>query len=709
MVATAGRRYPGADAQSARLGRPIYIIAARSYLPHRTGSRLGVRNEKHVDRTQSITHKTGRKLDFVIIGVLVTALGISVYLNFSEDVATVSTQDTVTGNVDQSIAVLPFANRSASENDQFFVDGMHDDLLTQLAKISALKVISRTSVMQYRDTTKTMRDIGKELGVTTLLEGGVQRAGDRIRINVQLIDAETDEHIWAETYNRELTASNIFEIQEQIASEIAGALQTALSPEEQILLATRPTDNLEAYEAYMIGRQLLASRNTSEVREAIVQFEKAIQLDERFTLAYVALAESHMIISSSGAGALDEMLRTVRPLVAKARELDGSLGEVYNVMGAVSEYERDFQTAEQLYRKAIELSPGYTVARHWLALLLVNYSGRYEEAEEIYRLAVELDPLAANVRANLSWVLGRQGKVDEALQVARKSLAVNPGMVEAYENIGELLVIQRGEIATGMQWMQKSAALDPLDGFYTAWAFLVLGDSDTATAWVKDIVERHQITPQTNLSMLLAVANRQNDVAIKMANQELTYGIDTAFMPGPLFVLRNEDLRQQEFDLALERYSAFFPDLVSNDPIVHRSNIAAAIDLIPVLRALERDDSADRLASRSLKLLQSTPGSRMNGRGTMLPEVYALMGNQTAAINALREIVDTDWVTYWLDLPDRNPNFELVHDDPEFIALLDEVKEKIADELVIVRDLIREGKLASSPEQLSGIEFDLDL
>ncbi|MGI9200615.1 MAG: tetratricopeptide repeat protein, partial [Woeseiaceae bacterium] len=205
----------------------------------------GVKLEKNVDRSTSITHVTGRKLDRAIIGVLVFALAAAIYANFQDDPEAVpeaaSAEQVSSDEVPEviatpdkpSIAVLPFANRSANQEDEFFVDGMHDDLLTQLAKISGLKVISRTSVLQYRDTEKSMKVIGDELGVKALLEGGVQRAGDRIRINVQLIDASTDEHLWAETYNRELTADNIFEIQEEISLEIAGALHAALSPDEQ--------------------------------------------------------------------------------------------------------------------------------------------------------------------------------------------------------------------------------------------------------------------------------------------------------------------------------------------------------------------------------------------------------------------------------------------------------------------------------------------
>ena len=193
----------------------------------------GIKLEKHVDRSESITHHTGRKLDFIIIAVLAAALAVSMYVNFNGD------DELVVDAPGErlSIAVLPFANRSAEAADIFFVDGMHDDLLTRLAKISAFKVISRTSVLQYRDTEKSMKTIGDELNVATLLEGGVQRAGDRIRINVQLIDADTDEHLWAETYNRELTTENIFEIQEDIARMIAEALHAVLTPAEQQRIA----------------------------------------------------------------------------------------------------------------------------------------------------------------------------------------------------------------------------------------------------------------------------------------------------------------------------------------------------------------------------------------------------------------------------------------------------------------------------------------
>jgi TolB-like protein len=238
----------------------------------------GIKREKDVDRSQYDAKRAGRKMDFFIIGVLAVAV---IYLALDAYVwdKTATPEPAVAQSpvIDKvhSIAVLPFANRSASAEDAYFVDGIHDDVLTQLAKLSAFgKVISRTSVEQYRSTTKSIPEIASELGVTTILEGGVQRAADRVRINVQLIDAENDEHLWADTFDRELTASNIFAIQSEIAAAIASALQATLSPVEKERLGARPTEDLEAYEAYLFGKQRLALRTVLALQEAKQSFEK---------------------------------------------------------------------------------------------------------------------------------------------------------------------------------------------------------------------------------------------------------------------------------------------------------------------------------------------------------------------------------------------------------------------------------------------------
>ena len=268
-------------------------------------------------------------------------------------------------NTIRTIAVLPFTNLSEDPNHAYFTDGIHDDILTQLAKISSLKVISRTSVMTYRDTQKSMKMIADELGVATLLEGGVQRAGNRVRINIQLIDTETDEHLWAETYNRELTAPNIFEIQEQIAIEIAAVLRTTLSLDVQARLKTVPTRNLEALQAYFLGRQHIAQRHSVALQEAIKFFQQAIALDPGFALAHVGLADSYQLQEDSGSLPRHEMFAKTEPVIKKALELDSQLGPAYNSLGGLRVTEGKYSEAEKLYLKSIELNPNYSTTYLW--------------------------------------------------------------------------------------------------------------------------------------------------------------------------------------------------------------------------------------------------------------------------------------------------------------------------------------------------------
>jgi TolB-like protein len=269
-------------------------------------------------------------------------------------------------DLDKSIAVLPFANRSANEEDVFFTDGIHDDLLTHISRIHDIKTISRTSVMGYRDTTKSMPTIGQELGVAHILEGGVQRAGNQIRINVQLIDADKDEHIWAEIYTREMTAENIFEIQTEIAITITEALQAALSPEEQEDLAKLPTTTLAALEAYFKGKQAEYPPTVHGLANAIQFYDEALELDPEF-------ADAH----AHKAMALFQQLQTGTVLSETNRPL-----------------------VETHLEKTLELNPKLSVAHHARAEMSWSLSRRVSDVDEVaesFQRAIDLDP--ANTQA----------------------------------------------------------------------------------------------------------------------------------------------------------------------------------------------------------------------------------------------------------------------------------------------------------------------
>ena len=697
------------------IGFPIALLFAWAF----EMTPEGVKLEKNVDRSASITHVTGHKLDRTIIGILVVALAAAVYVNFQDDPEPVS----VTDNAEQvssddvfeviatsgkpSIAVLPFANRSANENDAFFVDGMHDDLLTQLAKISGLKVISRTSVLQYRDTEKSMKIIGDELGVKALLEGGVQRAGDRIRINVQLIDAETDEHLWAETYNRELTTDNIFEIQGEISHEIASALHAALSPDEQRRISDRPTDSIAAYEAYLIGRQRLATRNTDEIVEAIDYFKIAVNEDENFADAIGSLAEAYLIQINAGTLPLEEGRIEIRPLVTKLEELKQESGIVYNAIGGLAEYEGDIELAEAYYRKAIEVSPGYTTAYVWLALLLSNFTGDFVGAAELYQTAADLDPMATLPRYNLATQLSTLGLRDEAIAEIRKGIEIDPNVAIPYSYGGWLIAGSFGRLAEGLAWAQKGGSIDKAYIGGIAGHYLALGDFASARLWRESYNDFNPGTSwagEQNIALLQYEGKTQEaaEVAIGLLDRPR----DTAYFPEVLRAIRDHFLSVEREDDAIEAYRSIYPELLQETPDVNRANLQAAVDLVLLLREVGETEDASVLAERTFPELADTPVFATFGRSLLEVELHAILGDRNKAINALSDIVDSGWTAY---VTPNNRNLASIVNDPEYLRLMEVIRGRVDAERAKVREMEEKGLLARTPDDLQKVRFELGL
>jgi len=377
----------------------------------------GLKKEKDIDRSQSITGQTKRKLDYTIITVLVLALGYFIWESrFQIDPVTPVTNNTLTPNTaftpagaskkttplavetevsrEKSIAVLPFANRSNEKDDMFFTDGIHDDLLTQLAKIGDLKVISRTSVMKYKDTEKTIPEIAGELQVATILEGGIQRAGKRIRINAQLIDVANDHHLWAETFDREMTVENIFDIQSEITRQIVQAVRGELTEEEQLNLARVPTNNLQAYEAYL---QALAITNRADYSqenyiEAEIWAKKAVDLDREFAQAWAMLVEIHAQATWIGYDTSPERFAMVKTALDNSIRFGPDLPET---LAAKAEYQyrvqQDYKTSVETFKLAHLALPGDADILHRLAVAQ-RRAGYLEDAISSFEQALALDP-----------------------------------------------------------------------------------------------------------------------------------------------------------------------------------------------------------------------------------------------------------------------------------------------------------------------------
>ena len=329
-----------------------------------------------------------------------------------------------------SIAVLPFTNLSAEKDNEYFSEGLTDEIIMNLSKLKMLKVISRGSSMRYVKEGKTHQQTANDLGVQYLLEGSVRRYGSDLRITAQLVDAFRDEYIWAETYRG--TMSDIFDIQEKVAAEIAQALQLRLSPAEKQNLKRRPTENTGAYQLYLQGRFFWNKRSQEGLKTAIKYFEAAIERDPHYAVAWAGIADSYSLLGEFGNIPRKELYPKARAAVNKALEIDNRLAEVHTSLASIlmlSEW--DWANSEKEFKLALELNPNYATARHWYSQWLLNM-GRLEESLEMISRAAELDPVSQAILKDKGLALYYNRQYDEALELATKTLELDPNYAAAH-------------------------------------------------------------------------------------------------------------------------------------------------------------------------------------------------------------------------------------------------------------------------------------
>ena len=334
----------------------------------------------------------------------------------------------------KSIAVLPFESLSEDKSNAYFAEGVQDEILTRLAKVADLKVISRTSTQRFKSAPADLREIAKQLGVTHILEGSVQKAGDSVRVNVQLINALTDVHLWADTYDRKLT--DIFAIESEIAKNVAENLKARLNGRAEEVLAARPTENPEAHELYLKGRYFWNRRSTASLRKAGDYFQKAIDLDPKYALAYAGLADVHSLVPVYAGTAPQDDVPKALAAARKAVELDDRLAESHTSLGNALVSSVQLKAAEAEFRRALELNPNYATAHQWLAECLFG-QGRFSESLAENERAHELDPLSLIINASYASSLAGAGRYEEAVKQARKTLDLDPELVPAHEILGQ--------------------------------------------------------------------------------------------------------------------------------------------------------------------------------------------------------------------------------------------------------------------------------
>jgi serine/threonine protein kinase/Tfp pilus assembly protein PilF len=362
-----------------------------------------------------------------------------------------------------SVAVLPFINMSADPENEFFADGITEDVIAHLSKIRSIKVISRASVMSFKNREQSLREIGSTLDVTTLLEGSVRRAGSRVRIVAQLIEADSDRHVWAETYDRELT--DIFAIQTDVALDIAAALQAELSPEERRQVRKEPTRDVEAYQRFLLGRHCLARWTQEGAEQALRYLEEAVARDPNYALAYSTIAYTYadMAVGVMGSIPSEEAFHRAKAAVARALEIDSGLAEAHAVLGHIKyACDYDWVGAEAELKQALELDPNSGDARDIYGLLLSALE-RYDEAIEMQRRAHELDPLAH--RMDIATTLLRAGRYREAFDAVTRVLEVEPHLALAHATLGWAYLLN-GRPEEGVASLEKALSLSPESTLY---------------------------------------------------------------------------------------------------------------------------------------------------------------------------------------------------------------------------------------------------
>ncbi len=517
------------------IGFPIALVVAWAF--ELTPERL-----KRTESADELPKKLARSRAWIYVVVIAGA--ISAGLFFVGRYTAPNKQGGPIGVVTKSIAVLPFENLSHDPDNAYFADGIQEEILTRLSKIADLKVISRTSTQRFKTAPDNLFEIAKQLGVANILEGSVQRSADQVRVNVQLIKAATDAHLWADTFDRKVT--DVFAVESEIAKAVADTLQAKLSGAEQSAIAARPTENSEAHELYLRGRYFFGKRGADNLKRAIDYFNQAIAKDPNYAPAYAGIADSYAILSESPHESRPDALNKARVAAEKALALDNKLAEAHVSRGLLFVEDLNLKAAEQEYQRAIELNPNYAFA-HYLFGFDPNYAfahylfgfdvltplGDFDHAISEMNRAVELDPFSGIINANLGWCYVCARRYPEAIAQFRKAAELDPNspmpaLALAHELSGQreqaiteyqraydldhdleqhsgrpadpmllaAVYALKGEPAKELQQLEKGkvvAQRGELPAFFVALGYARLGDKNEAIEWLQRSYQNKEI------------------------------------------------------------------------------------------------------------------------------------------------------------------------------------------------------------------------
>jgi TolB-like protein/DNA-binding winged helix-turn-helix (wHTH) protein/Tfp pilus assembly protein PilF len=453
----------------------------------------------------------------------------------------------------KSLAVLPLKNLSGNPGQEFLADGMTESLIGRLARIHDLRVISRTSVMHFKDTQLSMPEIGKMLGVDAILEGSVIREGNQIRVHAQLIRAATDEHIWADEYQREYRSALV--IEDDLARNIAEQIEISLTPQERVNLASTHHVDPETHEDYLKGRYYFNQRTQDALQKSIGYFQQAIARDPSYALAYSGMADAYAMLGFRGSVPSKDTLSQAKAAAWKAIQLDDTLAEPHASLAFIAEtHEWDWATAQREYKRTLELNPGDARAHHWYAGYLM-YVGRFEEGIEEAKRARELDPLSLPINNALAGRLLVAGRYSEAQDQVHKTLQLDPNFAPAHQTLG-WVYLNTGKQREAIPEFQRALQLSGTDNDFVldlGFAYASTGNRAEARRILARLKRLHQrgLAPSGSIGILYGALGDLDeafawlDKAVDERDPELTY----VKVPGRRFEPLRHDPRFQQLVL----------------------------------------------------------------------------------------------------------------------------------------------------------------
>jgi TolB-like protein/Tfp pilus assembly protein PilF len=465
------------------IGFPIALVIAWAF----EATPEGIKRTEVADAMPAVTRQ--KKHAWIYIVVVGAAISGALFFlgRFTAGNKTIATAPNELSA--KSIAVLPFDNLSRDPDNAFFAEGVQDEILTRLAKVADLKVIARSSTAKFKSAPENLTDVAKQLGALNILEGSVQKANDQVRVNVQLINALTNAHLWAEIYDRKLT--DIFAVESDIAKTIADTLQAKLTGAEKQMMVSQPTTDTTAYELYHKGRSLWGKRTGDNIPKAIAFFEQAIARDPNYALAYAGLASAYILSPFYTGADRREAGSKAKEAALKALRLDPNLAEAHAALGKVLFFsEIDLAGATREYKRAIELKPNDADAHHWFSNDSLAALGQFDEAIAEGKRSVELDPLSIVINADLGETFFYARRFDESVAQLRKTLEIDPTSFYVHYNLG-IALQAKGDLSGAITEYEKAKQLSDNPTVATFWAQAKAhaGDKDAARRMLSELDE----------------------------------------------------------------------------------------------------------------------------------------------------------------------------------------------------------------------------